>query len=142
MRLLGILMSLVLMLLTACSPTASNTPLVTPDSKTTVLATATPVTPSPIPTINPTPVPTIEPTPIPTLAPTPAPTPIPTVAPAPTPKPVIQSSENKEVIVYVTKTGEKYHTGGCRYLSKSKIAINLSDAKKRYGPCSVCNPPR
>jgi len=50
--------------------------------------------------------------------------------------------ESKEVIVYITKTGSKYHSGGCRYLSKSKIAISLQDAKSSYGACSVCNPPR
>jgi hypothetical protein len=45
--------------------------------------------------------------------------------------------------VYITKTGEKYHRSGCRYLSASKIAISLADAKARgYTPCSVCDPPR
>ncbi|MCX7037922.1 MAG: thermonuclease family protein [Spirochaetes bacterium] len=44
--------------------------------------------------------------------------------------------------VYITKTGGKYHVAGCRYLSKSSIAINLQDAFERgYGPCSVCRPP-
>ena len=48
----------------------------------------------------------------------------------------------EEITVYVTQTGGKYHRNGCRYLSKSKIAISLDDAKHRYGACSVCNPPR
>ena len=56
------------------------------------------------------------------------------------PAPVIE--EPKEIIVYITKTGSKYHSGGCRYLSKSKIAISLQNAKSSYGACSVCNPPR
>jgi len=44
--------------------------------------------------------------------------------------------------VYITRTGEKYHRGSCGYLSQSKIAISLADAKARgYGPCSVCRPP-
>jgi hypothetical protein len=44
--------------------------------------------------------------------------------------------------VYITKTGAKYHTDGCRYLSKSKIAIDLNDAiNQGYGACSVCKPP-
>jgi hypothetical protein len=48
-----------------------------------------------------------------------------------------------EVTVYITRTGRKYHTAGCRYLSKSQIPISLKDAKARgYGPCSVCNPPQ
>jgi len=51
--------------------------------------------------------------------------------------------DDKEVIVYITKTGEKYHSSGCRYLSRSKISISLNNAKSQgYGACSVCNPPR
>ena len=43
--------------------------------------------------------------------------------------------------VYITNTGEKYHSGGCRYLKKSKIPISRSDALAQgYGACSVCNP--
>lgn len=58
-------------------------------------------------------------------------------------KPADTQPEVKEVTVYITKTGEKYHTSGCRYLSKSKIPISLDNAKKQgYTPCSVCNPPR
>jgi competence protein ComEC len=45
--------------------------------------------------------------------------------------------------VYITETGECYHRAGCRYLSHSKIAISLKDAKARgYRPCSVCDPPQ
>jgi hypothetical protein len=45
--------------------------------------------------------------------------------------------------VYVTKTGEKYHVGTCRYLAKSKIAIELNDAINRgYGACKICQPPQ
>lgn len=139
MKRLFILISFMLMLFTSCTP-ISNNPTPTLDKVGTVSATLTPITPSPIPTISPTPEAT--PTPALTPQPTPSPTPIPTVAPTPTPKVVMQPSENKEVTVYITKTGEKYHTGNCRYLSKSKIPINLSDAKKSYSPCSVCNPPR
>lgn len=53
------------------------------------------------------------------------------------------SDKTQDTIVYVTKTGEKYHLDGCRSLSKSKISIKLSDAKsKGYTPCSICNPPK
>ena len=48
----------------------------------------------------------------------------------------------EEVTVFVTRTGRKYHRAGCRYLRRSSTAIKLSDAKARYGPCSVCKPPR
>jgi hypothetical protein len=44
--------------------------------------------------------------------------------------------------VYITKTGKKYHLITCGYLSRSSIAINLSDAiAAGYTPCSVCDPP-
>lgn len=58
--------------------------------------------------------------------------------------PQVQSkpTDQKELTVYITRTGKKYHRAGCRYLSKSQIPISLKDAVNRgYGPCSVCNPP-
>ena len=51
-------------------------------------------------------------------------------------------NKNNSLTVYITKTGEKYHRDGCRYLSESKIPISLSNAKISYSPCSVCNPPQ
>ena len=42
-------------------------------------------------------------------------------------------------LVYITRTGAKYHRDGCRYLSASKIPISLTDAKRQYSPCSICN---
>lgn len=68
----------------------------------------------------------------------PAPTPpIPaTVAPEQQPQ-----VEQQTITVYVTRTGEKYHRDGCRYLSKSQIPMSLQDAKASgYTPCSVCRP--
>jgi hypothetical protein len=44
--------------------------------------------------------------------------------------------------VYVTRTGEKYHSAGCQYLSRSQIPISLADARRGYSPCSRCHPPR
>jgi len=47
----------------------------------------------------------------------------------------------KETIVYITRTGEKYHQSGCRYLSKSKIEISKKEAVKNgYTACKVCKP--
>jgi len=46
----------------------------------------------------------------------------------------------KEEIVYVTDNGIKYHRNGCRYLKNSGHPIQLSEAKKKYTPCSVCDP--
>lgn len=57
----------------------------------------------------------------------------------------LESTAKKESVtqtVYVTNTGTKYHRAGCRYLSKSSIPISLEAASNRYGPCSVCSPPR
>jgi competence protein ComEC len=52
------------------------------------------------------------------------------------------TSTGGDPIVYITATGECYHRAGCRYLTKSKIAIRLSKAKAEgYRPCSVCKPP-
>ena len=51
-------------------------------------------------------------------------------------------TQEQSITVYVTKTGEKYHSDGCRYLSQSKIIIELEAAKQKYDPCSVCSPPR
>jgi hypothetical protein len=45
------------------------------------------------------------------------------------------------ITVYVTKTGQKYHRDGCRYLRQSRIPMSLKDAARRFGPCSVCKPP-
>ena len=64
--------------------------------------------------------------------------------------PVIESGDDQnntqpgdeDITVYRTKTGEKYHRNGCRYLKKSKIAITLKKAKELgLEPCSVCDPP-
>ena len=49
-------------------------------------------------------------------------------------------TDHDEIEVYTTKTGTKYHRAGCRHL-KSKKAIALKEAVKRYSPCSVCKPP-
>jgi hypothetical protein len=47
-----------------------------------------------------------------------------------------------ETTVYVTKTGEKYHSNSCRYLSKSRTPMALEEAVKAgYGPCSRCSAP-
>ena len=47
-----------------------------------------------------------------------------------------------KTVVYVTKSGTKYHAEGCRYLSKSKIETTLGAAKEKgCTACSVCRPP-
>ncbi len=52
------------------------------------------------------------------------------------------SADNGSTIVYVTDSGEKYHSAGCRYLSRSQNSMTLEDAVDNgYSPCSRCNPP-
>lgn len=46
-----------------------------------------------------------------------------------------------DTIVYITKTGECYHSSGCSSLSRSKIETTLQQAvNKGLRPCSKCNP--
>lgn len=53
------------------------------------------------------------------------------------------NNSRDNTIVYVTKSGQKYHRASCTYLRKSKISITLGEAKKEgYTPCSKCNPIR
>lgn len=48
-----------------------------------------------------------------------------------------------EQIVYVTRTGEKYHREDCRHLRKSKAEIPLDRAiKEGYQACQTCVPER
>jgi micrococcal nuclease len=62
-------------------------------------------------------------------------------APRAPPKTAADEADARTVTVYVTRTGEKYHRAGCRYLARSQIPLALAEAAKRYGPCSVCRPP-
>lgn len=49
----------------------------------------------------------------------------------------------KDVTVYITKTGKKYHMGDCNLLKDSRVPIKLSEAKTRgYEPCKSCKPPQ
>ena len=54
-------------------------------------------------------------------------------------------SENKinetEKIVYIAKTGKKYHLENCRTLRGEKEAVDLNEAiKNGYEVCKVCKP--
>jgi hypothetical protein len=51
-------------------------------------------------------------------------------------------NQGDDILVYITKTGNKYHKKVCTYLRQSKIPISLGDAKVNgYTPCSKCKPP-
>ena len=47
----------------------------------------------------------------------------------------------EDPVVYVTKSGKKYHSKGCQHLSKSHNEIRLSRARSAYDPCEHCHPP-
>ncbi len=50
-----------------------------------------------------------------------------------------KKTATKDVTVYVTRTGEKYHADGCQYLRRSKIALSKSEAvNSGYTACSRC----
>ncbi len=50
-------------------------------------------------------------------------------------------TEPTSAIVYITKTGEKYHRAGCQYLRKSCIEITRASAiAQGYTACSRCKP--
>jgi micrococcal nuclease len=58
---------------------------------------------------------------------------------APPPLRLKPKATQQEEIVYITKTGKKYHKAGCGSLSKSMIKISRSEAEARgYGPCKRC----
>lgn len=47
--------------------------------------------------------------------------------------------DQKEMVIYITNEGNRYHESDCRYLGKSALAISLKEAlKKGYEPCSEC----
>lgn len=55
------------------------------------------------------------------------------------PKP--PSEDKVENVVYITRTGAKYHRGSCRYLKYSSIPIQRKIAiRNGYAPCKVCRP--
>jgi hypothetical protein len=46
---------------------------------------------------------------------------------------------NVSEIVYITKTGSKYHKKDCYYISdKESLEIKLNEAQKEYLPCDIC----
>jgi len=56
--------------------------------------------------------------------------------------PVAVAHAKPNPTVYITRTGHKYHSFGCRYLRRSCIAVKLSKAKQMgETACSVCYPP-
>src|SRR5690606_30467343 len=44
-------------------------------------------------------------------------------------------------IVYVTRTGHKYHRADCKHLRSVKFAMPLAEAMLDFAPCRTCAPP-
>ena len=50
-----------------------------------------------------------------------------------------QQEHDRGVLVYITRTGSRYHLQGCTYLLRSCIPIMSGEAEdKGYVPCRVC----
>ncbi len=53
-----------------------------------------------------------------------------------------KKDDKKSKIVYITRTGKRYHKGGCRHLRQSKIPARLDEIleleNNRYTPCKHC----
>ena len=60
--------------------------------------------------------------------------------PADTPANNFVAEEAPEYVV-ITPTGSRYHRESCRSISESFTAnIEISEAKKLFSPCNICNP--
>jgi hypothetical protein len=56
-------------------------------------------------------------------------------------KPKHKKVQVKDYIVYVTRTGAKYHLDGCQYLRRSQYEMSKREAVNQgYTACSRCNP--
>lgn len=50
------------------------------------------------------------------------------------------SKDSGSIIIFITKSGNKYHRGDCIYLRESKIPKKLKNIVKKCSPCNRCNP--
>ena len=54
--------------------------------------------------------------------------------------PADQPKVDARQLVYLTPSGSRYHTSGCRFVSASSRSMPLAEAKGQYQPCRVCKP--
>lgn len=102
----------------------------TPEPSPTVAATAEP---SPTPTLTPTPKPTVQPTPKATEK---------AAAKGAASKQAekVAAADESENMVYIGKTGTKYHNKGCRTLKGGGTAITMAEALAQgREACKVCH---
>jgi hypothetical protein len=57
--------------------------------------------------------------------------------------PAVAGEATATTVVYVGKSGSRYHLKGCRYLKGAGKEITVGEAmKKGLAPCNVCKAPR
>ncbi|GEM_PF-2957113 len=57
-------------------------------------------------------------------------------------RPSSGETASKEIFVYVSASGKKYHVESCGTLKENKNKISLDKAiSEKYEPCKICNPP-
>jgi len=56
-------------------------------------------------------------------------------------QPAASDPGGPDTMVFITKTGSKYHRYGCRSLARSHAPLKLPEARLRYSPCGSCKPP-
>jgi len=62
---------------------------------------------------------------------------------APAASPTTPGEASASTVVYLGKSGSRYHLKGCRYLKGAGKEITVGEAmKKGYAPCNVCKAPR
>ena len=58
-----------------------------------------------------------------------------------TPATATKQNEPQDTVVYVTRSGKKYHRADCRSLTKDSKLLTLSEAENMgYEPCNICKP--
>ncbi len=49
---------------------------------------------------------------------------------------------NEDILVYVNPAGKRYHREGCQFLGENQKPMKLENARERYEPCRICDPPK
>ena len=125
----------IFLFLTACSNEPNTELTRTQYQNTKSTFTSTPV----LPTATSTPAPTATSTPIPTATSTPLPTATSTPVPTATSTPVPTATPKKEAMVWIPKTGSKYHSKSSCSNMKNPSQATQSEGKSRgYPPCKKC----
>lgn len=53
------------------------------------------------------------------------------------------ADDAQTIMVYVTRSGRKYHRKDCRYVRHARFSLTLAEAMEQgFEPCRVCKPPQ